>query len=220
MPPRGWVTVSVREDVRRALEDIASQKGFSSLNDVIAFLLDKYREFTDISVKLTDVSVRCDKLLTDISVKLDKLLQTGATPPQTKASTTTTSTGIVTTTSGNVTTSTGNNPQVAQSKAKAGERKHVIVFTLEWARQKGINIEEYMAKKEKEGYTCNEANRKVYCIWREDIEQLVVDLNSMNAKLNDLDKVLSGEKLETAKVAIEAGLLWFDGKEKRWRAPL
>ena len=126
---------------------------------------------------------------------------------------------------GNITPNTGASPSKASptgnvSKAKAGERKHVIVFTLEWARQKGINIEEYMAKKEKEGYICNEANRKVYCIWREDIEQLVVDLNSMNAKLNDLDKVLSGEKLETAKVAIEAGLLWYDSKEKRWRAPL
>ena len=63
MPPRGWATVSVREDVRRALEEIASQKGFSSMNDVIAFLLDKYREFTDISVKLADISVKLDKLL-------------------------------------------------------------------------------------------------------------------------------------------------------------
>jgi hypothetical protein len=60
--------VSVREEVRRALEEIASQKGFSSLNDVIAFLLDKYKE-------LTDISVRCDNLLTDISAKLDRLLQ-------------------------------------------------------------------------------------------------------------------------------------------------
>lgn len=69
MPPRGWATVSVREEVRRALKEIASQKGFSSLNDVIAFLLDRYKE-------LTDISVRCNNLLTDISVKLDKLLQT------------------------------------------------------------------------------------------------------------------------------------------------
>jgi predicted CopG family antitoxin len=200
MPPRGWATVSVREDVRRALEEIASQKGFSSLNDVIAFLLDKYREFTDVSVKLTDVSVRCDKLLTDISVKLDRLLQT------------------VTATSGNVTASTGNN--IAQSRAKAGERKHVIVFTLEWAKRKGINIEEYMSMREKQGYLCNDTGSKVVCVWREDVEQLVVDLNSANAKLNDLDKVLSGERLETAKVAVEAGLLWYDNKEKRWRAPL
>jgi hypothetical protein len=107
-----------------------------------------------------------------------------------------------------------------QSKAKVGERRRVIVFTLEWAREKNINIEEYMARKEKEGYLCNEANRKVYCIWREDIEQLVVDLNSSNARMGELEKILSGEKLDTARKAIEAGLLWYDSREKRWRAPL
>jgi hypothetical protein len=44
-----------------------------------------------------------------------------------------------------------------------------------------MNIEEYMARKERQGYICNEANRKVYCIWREDIEQIIVELNSSNA---------------------------------------
>jgi hypothetical protein len=203
MPPRGWATVSVREDVRKVLEEIASQKGFSSLNDVIAFLLDKYREFTDVSVKLTDMSVRCDKLLTDISVKLDKLLQAGTPLPQTEAS-----------------TASPPAQAVAQGKAGPRERKRVIVFTLEWAQQKGINIEEYMTRREREGYLCNETSRKVYCVWREDIEQLIVDLNNAGAKMGELDKVLGGEKLETAKIAIEAGLMWYDNKEKRWRAPL
>jgi predicted transcriptional regulator len=107
-----------------------------------------------------------------------------------------------------------------QSKAKAEEKRHIIVFTLEWARQKGINVEEYMAKKEKEGYICNETSRKVYCIWREDIEQLVVELNSSNARMGELENVLSGEKLNIAKQAIEAGLLWYDSREKWWKAPL
>jgi hypothetical protein len=203
MPPRGWATVSVREDVRRALEEIASQKGFSSLNDVIAFLLDKYREFTDVSVKLTDMSVRCDKLLTDISVKLDKLIQAGMTPSQIGVS------------SGNPSAQTA-----TQGKAKSEEKERIKAISLEWAEKKGINIEEYMAKKEKQGYLCNEANRKIYCIWREDVEQVIVDLNNAGAKMGELEKVLSGEKLETAKVAIEAGLMWYDSKEKKWRAPL
>jgi hypothetical protein len=60
----------------------------------------------------------------------------------------------------------------------------------------------------------------VYCIWREDIEQLVVELNSSNTKMGELEGVLSGEKLNIAKQAIEAGLLWYDSREKRWRAPL
>jgi hypothetical protein len=113
-----------------------------------------------------------------------------------------------------------NTQSTTQSKVKTGERRRVIVFTLEWARERNINIEEYMARKEREGYLCNEANRKVYCIWREDIEQLVVDLNNSNARMGELEKVLSGERLDTARKAIEAGLLWYDSKEKRWRAPL
>jgi predicted CopG family antitoxin len=128
VPPRGWATVSVREDVRRALEEIASQKGFSSLNDVIAFLLDKYREFTDISVKLTDISVRCDKLLTDISVKLDKLIQAGMmTPSQIGVSSGNPSAQTATSSTGNVTANSGNIQSTAQSKVKAG---------YEWCRSK------------------------------------------------------------------------------------
>jgi predicted CopG family antitoxin len=195
VPPRGWATVSVREDVRRALEEIASQKGFSSLNDVIAFLLDKYREFTDISV-------RCDKLLTDISVKLDALLQAGR--PESTASS----------------TSKANMEDMTQGKSKPGERRRVITFSLEWASRKGINVEEYMARREREGYLCNETSREVVCVWREDLEQLVVELNSAGAKMGELDRVLSGEKLNAARVAERAGLLWYDSREKRWRAPL
>ena len=72
IPPKGWVSLSVREEVRKQLEELASKLGMASPNDVISYLLDKYREFTDISVRLekllTDISVR----LTDISVKLEK----------------------------------------------------------------------------------------------------------------------------------------------------
>jgi hypothetical protein len=76
MPHRGWVTLSVREDVRRRLDELASKLGMSSPNDVIAFLLSRYEELTEISVKL-------EKLLTDISVKLDRLLtdRSVSTPP-------------------------------------------------------------------------------------------------------------------------------------------
>jgi hypothetical protein len=107
-----------------------------------------------------------------------------------------------------------------QSKVKTEERRRVIVFTLEWARQKGINIEEYMARKEREGYLCNETSREVVCIWRELLEEIVVELNKAGVGFGELDRALSGEKLDTARVAQRAGLLWFDFKEKRWRAPL
>jgi hypothetical protein len=122
-------------------------------------------------------------------------------------------------TTGNVAGGSGGVQNAAQSKA-GREREHVKIISLEWASRKGINVEEYMARKEREGYICNEAGRKVYCVWREDIEQIVVELNSTGAKMGELDKVLTGEKLETAKIAIEAGLMWYDNREKRWRAPL
>jgi hypothetical protein len=134
----------------------------------------------------------------------------------------TTSTGNITTSTGNVTTSTGNHPvqTTTQGKAKSGERRRVISFSLEWAGRKGINVEEYMARREREGYLCNETGREVVCVWREDIEQVVAELNSAGAKMGELDRVLSGEKLETARAAERAGLLWYDSREGRWRAPL
>jgi len=81
VPPKGWSTLSIREDVRRRLEELASTLGFSNPGDVVAFLLKVYEGevLTDISVKslcrdLTDMSVKLEKLLTEVSVKLDKYL--------------------------------------------------------------------------------------------------------------------------------------------------
>ncbi len=155
MPPRGWATVSVREDVRRALEEIASQKGFSSLNDVIAFLLDKYREFTDVSVKLTDMSVRCDKLLTDISVKLDRLLQAGTPPPQTGANTSTASKATASPSSkapNPTMPSTGEGYEWCRSKAKV---RNLQSF-LDWV-DKTFGLIDWW---EEEGKVCFETRKK------------------------------------------------------------
>jgi hypothetical protein len=74
-------------EVKKQLEELASKLGMTSPNDAVAYLLDKYREFTevsvrleklltDISVRLTDISVKQDKLLTDMSVKPEKQLGT------------------------------------------------------------------------------------------------------------------------------------------------
>ena len=62
MPPKGYSIVTVREDVKKRLDDIAYQKGFSSLNDVITFLLDRYNEYTVIYSKLTDLITRLEDL--------------------------------------------------------------------------------------------------------------------------------------------------------------
>jgi hypothetical protein len=73
---------------------------------------------------------------------------------------------------------------------------------------------------EREGYLCNERGDEVVCLWRELLEQAVVDLNNGRASdARDFEKVLEGDavKLEVAKAAYEAGLLWYDGKQRRWR---
>jgi hypothetical protein len=88
LPPKRWVSLSIREEVRKALDEIASEKGFSSINDVVVFLLEKYREYTDISVKheklLTDILVKLEKLLTDTSVNTDISVKNTATKTQNK----------------------------------------------------------------------------------------------------------------------------------------
>ena len=62
MPARGWIALNVREDVKKKLDEIASEKGISSPNDVIAFLIDRYKEYTYIYVKLTDLLSRTEDL--------------------------------------------------------------------------------------------------------------------------------------------------------------
>jgi len=211
--------ISVRVDQRtyEALVKLAEARGMS-LYSLVKTLLEA-QVSSEVSGEVSSqvsyqVSYReLERKLSELTSKvsyLEEKIQELLTSTASKATAST----------GNVADSSGGIQSTAQSKAKSGERKHVIVFTLEWAQQKGINIEEYMTRREREGYLCNETSGKVYCVWREDIEQLIVDLNNAGAKMGELDKVLGGEKLETAKVAIEAGLMWYDNKEKRWRAPL
>jgi len=199
MPPRGYANLSVREDVRRMLDELRAETGIRDLNDLLILLVRTYRDYTNAISKIQE-------LLTSSISK-----------------TVTNNTGNTTTSSGNISSNVGEGiaPQAtATVKARSGESRRVIAFSLDWAKQKGINVEEYMARKERQGYICNDTASKVYCVWREDIEQIIVELNSSNAGMGDLERVLSGEKLEIARAAIEAGLLWYDNKEKRWRAPL
>jgi len=60
MPPKGYRSITVSENIIKRLHEIVSQKGFSSLNDVIAFLIDRYKEYTVIYGKLTDLLSRTE----------------------------------------------------------------------------------------------------------------------------------------------------------------
>jgi hypothetical protein len=185
LPPKGYANLSIREDVRKMLDELRAETGIHDLSDLLVVLVRTYRDYTNAISKIQE-------LLTNSTSKA-------------------VATGGVTSTA---------NPSVTQSKAKSGEKERIKIISLEWARKQGVNVEEYMAKKERQGYVCNETGREIVCVWREDLEQLIVELNSAGAKMGEFEKVLGGEKLNIARVAERAGLLWYDNKEKRWRAPL
>jgi hypothetical protein len=218
--------ISVRVDRRtyEALVKLAEARGVSLYSFVKALL--EAQVSSEVSYQVSsEVSYReLERKLSELTGKvsyLEEKIQEFLTSGTSK--TVTSNTGNITTSNGNIPSDVGGGtaPQAAATvKAKPGERRRVIVFSLEWAGRKGINVEEYMARREREGYICNETSREVVCVWREDVEQLIVDLNSAGARMGELDSVLSGEKLDTARVAERAGLLWYDNREKRWRAPL
>lgn len=77
MPPKGWRTLSIREDLRKKLEELGQKLGYESLNDVIAFLLDSYEYKVEVSKKLVDVTTtltRIEGIFLDSLTTLNRIL--------------------------------------------------------------------------------------------------------------------------------------------------
>jgi ubiquinone biosynthesis protein COQ9 len=77
VPPKGWRTLSIREDLRRRLEELGQKLGYESLNDVIAFLLDSYDYRVELSNKLLDVTTtltRIESIFLDSLTLLNKIM--------------------------------------------------------------------------------------------------------------------------------------------------
>jgi hypothetical protein len=106
--------------------------------------------------------------------------------------------------------------EAKESEEKAGSQ-YVVRIPIEEVG----DVESYIADMERSGWVCNEANKYIICVWRQVLEQVVVDLNNVKAGVKDLEKVLAGDKdkLEVAKASYEAGLLWYS-KEGKWKATL
>ena len=71
MPGKGYSNLTVRQDVRKQLDMLREELGFSTLNDLLVFLVRSYRAYTTIGSKL-------DELITSIgsiSQRLDILVQ-------------------------------------------------------------------------------------------------------------------------------------------------
>jgi hypothetical protein len=52
MPPKGYSNLSVRVEVKRELERLGEELGFSSLNDVIVMLIKTYRDYANAISKI------------------------------------------------------------------------------------------------------------------------------------------------------------------------
>jgi predicted CopG family antitoxin len=77
LPPKGWRTLSIREDLRKKLEELGRKLGYESLNDVIAFLLDSYEYKVEVSKKLVDVTTtltRIEGIFLDSLTTLNRIL--------------------------------------------------------------------------------------------------------------------------------------------------
>jgi hypothetical protein len=109
----------------------------------------------------------------------------------------------------------GESPGLEEVREEKAESEYVVRVSKEEAG----DVEGYIADMEREGWICNEKSGSIICVWRELLEQVVVDLNNSKAGVNDLEKALAGDedKLEVGKASYEAGILWLDSKEKRWR---
>jgi len=83
MPPRGYANLSVREDVRRLLDELRAETGIRDLSDLLVVLVRTYRDYTNAISKIQE-------LLTSTASK------------------TTSSVSKATASSGNATTNTGN----------------------------------------------------------------------------------------------------------------
>jgi hypothetical protein len=100
-------------------------------------------------------------------------------------------------------------------REKAGDK-----YVVRLPKEEVEDVESYIADMEHGGYLCNEKGEEVVCVWREVLEQAVADLNNgKTTNVGDFDKILANDmvKLEISKAAYEAGLLWYDGKQGRWR---
>jgi hypothetical protein len=77
VPPKGWRTLSIREDLRKRLEELGRKLGYESLNDVIAFLLDSYDYRVELSNKLlyvTTTLTRIEGIFLDSLTLLNKIM--------------------------------------------------------------------------------------------------------------------------------------------------
>jgi hypothetical protein len=180
----------------------------SSENDRCAILPDEWMSFIESLAKISSPDEReVSSKLKGRAKQLFKMLRAvGAVHFDSKTRTWVIDTSII---------EKGESPGLEEVREEKVESEYVMRVS----RDEVGDVESYIADTEREGWICNEKGGSIICVWRELLEQVVVDLNNSKAGVNDLEKVLVGDKdkLEVGKAAYEAGILWFDSKEKRWR---
>lgn len=59
MPPKGWATITVREEVKKEFEEFMRRENLTSTSDALKLLLDRYRTYKLIEKTLEELKRLC-----------------------------------------------------------------------------------------------------------------------------------------------------------------
>jgi hypothetical protein len=72
LPPKGYANLSIREDVRRMLDELRAETGIHDLSDLLVVLVRTYRDYTNAISKIQELlTSSASKTLTSSTSKAD-----------------------------------------------------------------------------------------------------------------------------------------------------
>lgn len=82
MPPKGYANLSIREDVRRMLDELRAETGIHDLSDLLVVRVRTYRDYTNAISKIQELlTSTASKTLRLLLVALVRLPPARAMPP-------------------------------------------------------------------------------------------------------------------------------------------
>ena len=205
MPPKGFKTITIREELKERLEEIARAKGFTNLNDVVAHILDVY------SLVNSLFTVAPSKILPSSTVNT---VTDGKILPSTTVNTV--SDGSI---YGKRLQSVTVNERGKLSRKKATMldviRERKIQFLSEVRPR---NPDRFLAKARDYGIEVIEGNKDIaladpgfYKVFMEKLH----DLNTSNEE--KIKKLLDQNEYKLFKFLMENGLIYYDRINSRWK---
>jgi hypothetical protein len=82
LPPKGYANLSIREDVRRMLDELRAETGIHDLSDLLVVRVRTYRDYTNAISKIQELlTSTASKTLRLLLVALVRLPPARAMPP-------------------------------------------------------------------------------------------------------------------------------------------